>query len=69
MAKIYAIKIKPCSSNENKFKNILEEAGVKNELLMCRRGKDFGMNYDEYIISEGLYKIIHNDLMKLEGIW
>lgn len=62
MGKIHKLKIIPGSKAETKFIEALEKVGVKLESVMCRQGRVFGTKYDEYIISNGLYKQISDPL-------
>lgn len=58
MGKIHYVKIEPGSDSETYFMQLLGEVNVKPENLMCRLGSVFGTPYNEYIISDGLYKQI-----------
>lgn len=60
--KIHKLKIIPGSKQESKFFEILKTVGVKPERVMCRRGFIFWTKYDEYLISDGLWKQIGGNL-------
>lgn len=60
--RIFRLQIKPGSDAEDKFKILLKSVGVKPDLVMCRVASVFNTRYDEYILSEGLYKQIQNSL-------
>lgn len=55
---IHNIKIYPGSSAETKFMRSLERVGVNPTMVMCRNGAVFGEDFDEYILSDGLYRLI-----------
>ena len=61
------IKIKPGSWTENKFLNLLKRNGVKMDLVMKKSGDTFEKPYDEYQLSEGLYRIIQDDFERFIG--
>ena len=61
------VKIKPGSWTENKFLNLLKRHDVKMELVMKRSSEMSGKPYDEYMLSDGLYKIIQAELEKIRG--
>jgi hypothetical protein len=52
------IKIKPGSWLENKFLNLLKRNEVKMDLVIKRSCELTGEQHDEYLLSEGLYRII-----------
>ena len=60
IGRIHAIKITPDSEEETQFKNILDSVGVKHESVICKQGFIFETPYDEYIISNGLYRLIQS---------
>lgn len=68
MGGIHSIKCIPGSKREKEFLKLIDSAGVKRELLMCKKGSDFETDYDEYIISEGLYRTIQDKFEKIRGI-
>ena len=68
MGGIHSIKCIPGSKREKEFLKLMDSAGVKRELLMCKKGKDFETDYNEYIISEGLYRTIQDEFEKIRGI-
>lgn len=65
---IHKLKIVPGSEAEVKFMELLNEANVKPETVMCRLGSVFGTPYNEYIISDGLYKQIGDSLRKIRRL-
>lgn len=65
MAAIHAVKIIPHTYEEACFLKLMDKVGVKRKALMCRRSTDFNTVYDEYVISNGLYKEIEYDLAKI----
>lgn len=64
---IHKMKVEPGSEGETYFIQLLEEVGVKPERVMCRLGSVFGTDYNEYILSDGLYKQIQNYLKENEA--
>lgn len=60
--KIHLIKIIPGTIEETRFKILLQEVGAIPELVLCRTGAVFNTRYDEYVISEGLYRQISEGL-------
>ena len=52
------IKIRPNSYSEYRFKNLLNKVGAKPELIICRKGSEYGMDHDEYLISDALFRLI-----------
>lgn len=60
--KIHFIKVVPGSDDEIKFTNLLVKIGAIPELVMCRTDKVFNTGYNEYIISEALYRQIKEGL-------
>lgn len=67
IASIHIIKIKPNSEQETRFTKILENVGVDQKNIPCRFGYIFWTPFDEYIISDGLYKQIYKDLEKINS--
>lgn len=65
--RIHTIKIIPGSKKESDFMKLLDSVGVKHDLVMCKRGLIFETEYDEYIISDGLYEQISEKFEKLRG--
>ena len=61
------MKVKPGSEGEVYFIQLLEAVGVKPERVMCRLVSVFGTDYNEYILSDGLYKQIQNYLKENEA--
>lgn len=64
---IHKMKVEPGSEGETYFIQLPEEVGVKPERVMCRLGSVFGTDYNEYILSDGLYKQIQNYLKENEA--
>ena len=62
MGCIHRLKVEPNSDAERYFMGLLAEVGVKPKAVMCRLGDIFGTPYNEYIFSDGLYKLIQNKL-------
>ena len=62
MYMLHSYRIVPGTYSEQYFKELLLEAGVKMNLVMCKIGKVFGRPYDEYILSDGLNRILCDDL-------
>lgn len=59
---LHSYRIVPGTYSEHYFKELLLEAGVKMNLVMCKIGRVFGRPYDEYILSDGLNRILYDDL-------
>lgn len=66
---IHVIKIYPGSETEDKFIKLLKDVNVKPDLIMCRLGSVFGTDYDEYILSDGLYRLIRDPLESMIMRW
>ncbi len=62
---IHMLKIYPGSEAEDRFMNLLKEVDVKPDSVICRLGSVFGKEYNEYVISEGLYQQIQEHLLKI----
>lgn len=62
MGKIHRLKIMPGSEAESSFMNLLKQVNVKHESVMCRVGAIFGTPYNEYVISDGLFRQIQSHL-------
>ena len=56
---LHRMKIIPGSDKETKFIEELDRIGVNRERILCRHGNLFDTEYDEYLISDGLYKRLH----------
>ena len=65
MGSLHTFKVLPGTKAETRLEQLLHEAGVKPELVICKRGKDFETKYDEYYFSDGLYNIIGLALEKI----
>lgn len=59
---LHSIKIKAGSKEEAKFTELLKTVGVDRSRVMCKPGYLFWTEYDEYIISDGLWKQIEHGL-------
>jgi len=59
---IHKMKVVTGSEGELYFMELLEKVGVKPDRVMCRLGSIFGTDYNEYILSDGLYKQIQQYL-------
>ena len=59
---IHILKVYPKTEAENTFMRLLKEVDVKPKSVMCRLGSVFGTDYNEYIISDGLFKQIRDKL-------
>lgn len=66
MGRIHRLKIMPGSEAESSFMNLLKQVDVKPESVMCRLGAIFGTPYNEYVISDGLYRQIQSHLLETE---
>lgn len=65
---IHTLKIKPNSEAEQRFMELLQKVEVKPEAVLCRLGSVFGVPYNEYLISDGLYKQIQHYLEREKGL-
>jgi hypothetical protein len=63
---IHMLKIYPGSEAEDTFMNLLKEVDVKPDSVICRLGSVFGKDYNEYVISEGLFQQIREHLLKIK---
>ncbi len=59
---IHSMKIVPNSEGEQYFMELLKKVGVKPNSVICRLGSVFGTDYNEYILSDGLYRQIQDYL-------
>lgn len=66
--RIHSIRCIPGSKREKKFLSLMSKVGVKPELLMCKKGELFETEYDEYIISDGLYAQIEHEFERIREI-
>ena len=55
---VHSIKVYPYSEAETYFMELLKKVNVNQSSVICRLGALFGTEYNEYIISDGLYKQI-----------
>ena len=63
MGRIRTIRIIPNSEEESRFIDILDSVGVKHESVICKLGMIFDTPYDEYLISDGLYRLIQSQIL------
>ena len=63
MGRIHTIRIIPNSEEESRFIDILDSVGVKHESVICKLGMIFDTPYDEYLISDGLYRLIQSQIL------
>lgn len=63
------IKIKPGTQIESRFLHVLKNHDVKMDLVMKRDHSITEKPYDEYLLSDGLMRIIQDDLMKIRGLY
>ena len=68
MGGIHTIRCVRGSKRERKFLELMDRVGVKRELLMCKTMELFETDYDEYIISDGLYKTIEDEFERIREI-
>lgn len=65
---LHSIRCIPGSKREKEFLKLMDKIGVKRDLLMCKRGNLFETEYDEYIISDGLYQTISEKFERIREI-
>lgn len=63
---IHILKIKAKSEAEKGFMQLLKEVDVNPDSVMCRLGAVFGTDYNEYILSDGLFQQIREHLLKIK---
>lgn len=68
MGKIHRLRIIPGSEGEEYFMNLLNDVGVKHDSVICKLGTVFNTPYNEYTISDGLFKQIRSYLMEKKGL-
>lgn len=68
MGGIHSIRCMPGSKREREFLKLMDREGVKRELLICKKGDIFETDYDEYIISDGLYRIVQSEFERIREI-
>ena len=68
MGGIHSIRCVPGSKREKKFLQLMNEVNVKPDLLLCKKGLIFETDYDEYIISDGLYRTVQDEFEKIREI-
>lgn len=62
MSRLHNIRIKPGSKQESQFTKLLNSVGVDRSNVHCRPGYLFWTPYDEYILSDGLYRLIEDKI-------
>lgn len=62
MSRLHNIRIKPGSKQESQFTKLLNSVGVDRSNVHCRLGYLFWTPYDEYILSDGLYRLIEDKI-------
>lgn len=67
MPKIHTFKYRIGSKYENEFFRILRRYDVDPKSVMCRKGSIFHTPYNEYILSDGLYRLIQDDMNELSA--
>ena len=63
MGRIHAIRVQSGSEEESRFIDILDSVGVKHKSVICKQGFIFDTPYDEYLISDGLYRLIQSQIL------
>ena len=66
MGKIHYLKVEPNSEAEDRLMELLKKVDAKPEAIICRLGAIFGKNYNEYLISDGLFNQIKDYLTQNE---
>ena len=66
MGQLHVMKIVPDSEAEVCFMNLLNEVGVNHDSVICRLGALFGKPYNEYVLSDGLFRKIKDRLSEKE---
>ena len=62
------MKIVPGSEAERYFMSLLDEVGVNHNSVICRLGSVFGTPYNEYVLSDGLFRKIKDRLSENEEV-
>ena len=62
MGRIHAIRVRSGTDEESRFMDILDSVGVKRKSVICKQGFIFDTPYDEYLISDGLYRLIQSHI-------
>ena len=68
MGGLHSIRCIPGSRREKEFLQLMDDAGAKRELLICKRGDIFETEYDEYVISEGMYRLVRDEFERIREI-
>ena len=68
MGKIHRFRIVPGSEGEEHFISLLNNVGVKHDSVICRLGTIFNTPYNEYTISDGLFRQIQSHLIEKKGL-
>lgn len=66
MGQLHVMKIVPDSEAEVYFMSLLDEVGVNHNSVICRLGSVFGTPYNEYVLSDGLFRKIKDRLSEKE---
>ena len=62
MGQLHVMKIVPDSEAEVYFMSLLNEVGVNHNSVICRLGSVFAAPYNEYVLSDGLFRKIKDRL-------
>ena len=68
MSAIHTMKVVPNSEAEKRFMELLKKVDVKPDSVICKLGDVFGVPYNEYILSDGLFRQIQDELRKVKKI-
>lgn len=68
MGGIHTIRCVRGSKRERKFLELMDRKEVKRELLICKTMEVYETDYDEYVISDGLYKTIEEEFERIREI-
>ena len=68
MGQLHAMKIVPGSEAERYFRSLLDEVGVNHGSVICRLGTVFETPYNEYVLSDGLFRKIKDRLSENEEV-
>ena len=65
---IHSIRCEPGTEREKQFLQLLKCMGVNMDLVICKKGELFDTSYDEYYISDGLYRLIEEEFENIREI-
>lgn len=68
MGKIHRLTVVPGNEGERYFMKLLNQVEVKPENVLCKRGEIFNTQYNEYILSDGLFNLIRDHLREKKGL-